>query len=62
MMIFVFGVCLIAFSLSVMFVLDDADPYQRLFPLVWKLLRLIFISGVVATLAGWITVIWRFLA
>lgn len=62
MMIFAIGFSLIAISMSVMFFLDDADPYQRLFPWAWKSLRLMFISGVGVMLAGWLIVIWRFLA
>lgn len=56
------GFALIVLAMIVAFHLDDADPYQRLFPWAWKLVRLMFIGGVALSIIGLIYQVWRYLA
>lgn len=61
MIIAMTGLALIVLAMIVAFHLDDADPYHRLFPWAWKLVRLMFSSGVVIAIIGLIYQVWRFL-
>jgi hypothetical protein len=55
------GFALMVLAGMTMFLMDDADPYQEFFPWAWKLVHLVFMSGVVLVLAGAVTAVWRFL-
>lgn len=61
-MITILGICLVLLALTLMFFMDDTDPYQHFFPWLWTSLRLMLYAGSVITIMGAIYQTWRFLA